>query len=125
MRLNKFDSTLNFGSIWVFCWQRNYYFYKRLAFGCHSVPVELWTSSWSTKRILFLCNNQPTVHVIKKGRSKCPQLMLLLHTITWYSSISNFIELSMCQEKLMILPMPCLVFRCRHSTRWHQEQSHN
>ena len=51
----------------------------------------LWGQSWSKKRVLFLCDNQSTVHILNKGCSKCPQLMSLMHTLTWNAASYNYI----------------------------------
>ncbi|VDI02263.1 mediator of RNA polymerase II transcription subunit 24 [Mytilus galloprovincialis] len=47
------------------------------------VSAILWGSQWTTKRILFWCDNEATVAIVKKGRSKCLQIMKLMRKLTW------------------------------------------
>lgn len=50
----------------------------------------LWGKFWTGKRILFMCDNQSTVHIIRKGRSKCLAIMKLMRTLTWTAAKNNF-----------------------------------
>lgn len=50
----------------------------------------VWGKYWTSKRILFLCDNLSTVHIIQKGRSKCLAIMKLMRTLTWTAAINNF-----------------------------------
>jgi hypothetical protein len=54
------------------------------------VAAILWGSEWSTKRILFHCDNMATVEIIRKGRSKAPDVMKLMRQLTWCSALHNF-----------------------------------
>ena len=38
---------------------------------------------WTTKRILFLCDNEATVYIVIKGRSKCLSIMRLMRMLMW------------------------------------------
>ena len=50
----------------------------------------LWGHTWSQKRILFHCDNQATVEIISKGRSKVDYIMPLMRQITWCAANHNF-----------------------------------
>jgi hypothetical protein len=54
------------------------------------VAAILWGSEWSTKRILFHCDNMATVEIIRKGRSRAPDVMHLVRRLTWCSALYNF-----------------------------------
>lgn len=54
------------------------------------VAALLWGSSWSTKKILFWCDNEATVAIVKKGRSKCLEIMKLMRQLTWCAAKFNF-----------------------------------
>jgi hypothetical protein len=54
------------------------------------VAAILWGHNWSTKRILFYCDNLATVNIIKKGRSKVLSIMKLMRQLTWCSARYNF-----------------------------------
>ena len=51
----------------------------------------LWGHTWTSKRILFYCDNLSTVEIITKGRSKVGDIMLLMRKLTWWSAKHNFI----------------------------------
>ena len=55
------------------------------------MAVVLWGHQWAQKRILFFCDNQGTVDIISKGRSKVPSIMRLMRRITFQSAQYNFI----------------------------------
>jgi hypothetical protein len=42
------------------------------------------------KRIVFHCDNESTVHIINKGRSKVQDIMKLMRKLTWLSATNNF-----------------------------------
>lgn len=50
----------------------------------------IWGKYWTTKRVLFLCDNLSTVHIICKGRSKCLAIMKIMRTLTWTAAVNNF-----------------------------------
>lgn len=50
----------------------------------------LWGKQWSTKRIIFVCDNQSAVYILQKGRSKCLAIMKLMCTLTWTAAVYNF-----------------------------------
>ncbi|XP_060076370.1 uncharacterized protein LOC132555998 [Ylistrum balloti] len=54
------------------------------------VAALIWGKSWSTKRILFHCDNKGTVDIINKGRSKSPNIMSLMRRLTWCAATYNF-----------------------------------
>ncbi|CAG2217078.1 unnamed protein product [Mytilus edulis] len=54
------------------------------------VSAILWGSQWTTKRILVWCDNEATVAIVKKGRSKCLQIMKLMRKLTWCACKYNF-----------------------------------
>ena len=55
------------------------------------VAALLWGSQWSKKRVLFWCDNEATVAIVKKGRSKCLQIMRLMRQFTWCACKYNFV----------------------------------
>jgi hypothetical protein len=58
------------------------------------VAAILWGHEWSQKRVLFHCDNQATVAIIRKGRSKSPLIMKLMRRLTWCAARNNFVVLS-------------------------------
>lgn len=54
------------------------------------VAAVLWGSNWNKKRILFWCDNEATVAIVRKGRSKCLQIMRLMRQLTWCACKNNF-----------------------------------
>lgn len=54
------------------------------------VAAILWGESWSTKKVLFNCDNLGTVQIIQKGRSKSPLIMKLMRRLTLCSIKNNF-----------------------------------
>ena len=50
----------------------------------------VWGKYWKTKRILFMCDNQATVRIIQKARSRCLAIMRLMRTLTWTAAVNNF-----------------------------------
>lgn len=54
------------------------------------VAAMLWGHLWTSKRILFYCDNMSTVYIIKKGRSKVQSIMQLMRHLTWMSAKQNF-----------------------------------
>ena len=54
------------------------------------VSAILWGSEWKGKKIIF-CDNEATVHIINKGRSKVQPIMRLMRCLTWCAASGNFI----------------------------------
>ena len=54
----------------------------------------LWGHNWSRKRIIFHCDNQATVQILRKGRSPCSRIMLLMRRLTYCAAINNFVVYS-------------------------------
>lgn len=54
------------------------------------VAALLWGELWRKQRIVFLCDNQSTVAIINKGRSKCPTIMTLVRRLTYCAARYNF-----------------------------------
>ncbi|MBV2113495.1 MAG: hypothetical protein KUF82_21290 [Candidatus Thiodiazotropha sp. (ex Ctena orbiculata)] len=50
----------------------------------------LWGKLWTTKRIVFVCDNMSAVYILQKGRSKCLPIMKLIRTLTWTAAVNNF-----------------------------------
>lgn len=50
----------------------------------------IWGHQWSKKRIIFRCDNLGTCHILRKGRSKCSNIMLLMRRLTWCAATNNF-----------------------------------
>lgn len=55
------------------------------------VAAVLWGQEWRQKKILFHCDNATTVAIIKKGRSKSPDIMKLMRRLTWTAATNGFI----------------------------------
>jgi hypothetical protein len=58
------------------------------------VACILWGREWAQKKILFHCDNEATVAILKKGRSKSPHIMRLVRRLTWCSATGNFLVLA-------------------------------
>ena len=55
------------------------------------VAAVLWSKYWiKKKRIVFHCDNESTVHIINKGRSKVQDIMKLMRKLTWLAATNNF-----------------------------------
>lgn len=54
------------------------------------VAAVLWGDKWTCKRIKFYCDNQATVHIISKGRSKDTIIMKLMRTLIMCAAHNNF-----------------------------------
>lgn len=54
------------------------------------VAAVLWGTEWSQKRIVFFCDNEATVTIINKGRSKVLDIMRLMRMLTWIAAKNNF-----------------------------------
>ena len=54
------------------------------------VAAILWGHLWHGKKILFHCDNQATVEIIKKGRSKCITIAPLMRRLIWCAAKYNF-----------------------------------
>ena len=54
------------------------------------VAAILWGKDWSGKKILFYCDNEATVHIIRKGRSKETCIMKLMRRLTMCAAHNNF-----------------------------------
>jgi len=50
----------------------------------------LWGGQWKCKQIIFLCDNEATVNILNKGRSKCLYIMKLMRNMTWLALRHNF-----------------------------------
>jgi hypothetical protein len=51
----------------------------------------LWGERWFRKKIVFLCDNQATVAIVKKGRSKSSSIMALMRQLVLCAAEKNFI----------------------------------
>ena len=50
----------------------------------------LWGSQWTTKRIVFFCDNESVVQILNQKTSKCPKIMDLLRPIVLCTLRHNF-----------------------------------
>ncbi len=50
----------------------------------------VWGEHWKCKQIIFLCDNEATVNILNKGRSKCLYIMKLMRNMTWLALKQNF-----------------------------------
>ena len=62
------------------------------------VASYLFSQEWKGKKIMFVCDNQAVVSILRKGRSKCGYIMRLMRTLTWLSLVNNFYFSSMYIE---------------------------
>ena len=58
------------------------------------VSALLWGHCWKRQRIVFLCDNEATVAILRKGRSKSPHIMPLMRKLTLLSAFHQFTILS-------------------------------
>lgn len=58
------------------------------------VAAILWGHMWKKHRIVFMCDNEATVNILKKGRSKSPHIMPLMRRITFVAAQQNFVFVS-------------------------------
>ena len=54
------------------------------------VAAVLWGHLWTSKRILFLCDNEATVYIVNKGRSKCLFIKRLMRMLIWGACKKKF-----------------------------------
>ena len=50
----------------------------------------IWGKKWTCKKIVFMCDNQATVYILCKGRSKCLAIMNLMCILTWTAAVNYF-----------------------------------
>jgi hypothetical protein len=53
------------------------------------VAAVFWGHLWTSKRILVLCDNEATVYIVNKGRSKCLYIMRLMCMLMWCACKNN------------------------------------
>ena len=58
------------------------------------IAAMLWGHLWARKTILFYCDNQATVGILNKGRSKCPRIMKLMRRLVIVAAKGNFAYVS-------------------------------
>lgn len=58
------------------------------------VAAILWGHLWKKQRIIFMCDNEATVAIIHKGRSKSKHIMPLVRRLTLLAAQHNFVFLS-------------------------------
>ena len=54
------------------------------------IAAMLWGHQWARKRICFHCDNQATVYILNKKRSKSPVIMMLMRRLAWCAATNNF-----------------------------------
>ena len=54
------------------------------------IAALLWGQYWTSKRILFFCDNIAVVHILNKGRSKSHIIMRLMRRLVITAAINNF-----------------------------------
>ena len=55
-----------------------------------AATVVIWGKHWTSKHIMFFSDNEATVYIIRKMRSKCLPIMKLMKTLTWTATGNNF-----------------------------------
>ena len=58
------------------------------------VAALLWGHLWEKERIIFMCDNEATVAILQKGRSKSHHIMPLVRRLTLLAAQHNFVFLS-------------------------------
>ena len=53
------------------------------------IAVHTWGPSWQRQRILFHCDNQAVVDIWKKGSTRAPQTMALVHLLYFCAAYHN------------------------------------
>jgi hypothetical protein len=90
----------SFGGFYANKWFQDYFppafFQEQQSMAlCELYPIVmaavLWGNHWAQKRILFYCDNEATVQIINKGRSKVPSIMNLMRRLTYHSALCNFL----------------------------------
>ena len=79
---------LNFSSAWLPSQQHLGIAYKELypiLIACH-----IWGSAWCRKRILFHCDNESIVHIVRSGSSKDENIMHLVRELFLISARFDF-----------------------------------
>ena len=51
-----------------------------------------WGYQWSTKRILFLCDNEAVVSILRSGTSRSPEIMVLMRTLHFCAAKYQFMH---------------------------------
>lgn len=82
------------------------------------VSVVVWQDLWAKKRILFHCDNEATVAIINKGRSKSPAIMKLMRRLTLCAAKGNFIIHAKHIPGKMNVLSDCFDSRFNYSTSW-------
>lgn len=54
------------------------------------VAAYVFGKEWQKKKIMFVCDNQSVISILRNGRSKCPHIMKLMRTLTWLALNNNF-----------------------------------
>ena len=54
------------------------------------VAAYVFGKEWQAKKILFVCDNQKVISILRKRRSKCPHVMKLMKTLIWLALNNNF-----------------------------------
>ena len=54
------------------------------------LAAECWAQHWSRKRILFFCDNQATVAILNKGRSRSTNIMQSHEQLSLLAATHNF-----------------------------------
>ena len=55
------------------------------------MACSMWGNTWARKRILLNCDNESTVFIINKGRSKVSSIMKLMRKLTFLAATNNFV----------------------------------
>ena len=58
------------------------------------VTAILWGAQWKGMKILFYCDDEATVHIINKGRSKWQPIVQLMRRLTGCAASGNFIVIA-------------------------------
>ena len=82
----------------------------------------LWGDTWPRKLILFHCDNQTTVDIIRKGRSKVKSIMKLMRTLTFHAACNHYIIHAVHIDGVKNTIADSLSrTRCRSFEPWHQK----
>ena len=54
----------------------------------------VWGKYWTNKMIVFLCDNEGTVLILRKGRTSCKFINTLMRRLVVLATLHNFVFLS-------------------------------
>ena len=81
------------------------------------VGAYLWGPQWTSRQVVFLCNNELVVAILSSGTSRDSQLMVLMH-FCWWCTIHFPSRPCLFTVERTLLPMLFHVFSFKDSDAW-------